>query len=84
MSTYGSLPEGWNEVELMSLAFVITDGAHSSPKPQNQGRFMCSMVIHLIWLYWLLRRLLSKLSNWQKSWQRHSSKWLFSIGDFGE
>lgn len=43
MSTYGSLPEGWNEVELMSLAFVITDGAHSSPKPQNQGRFMCSV-----------------------------------------
>ena len=43
MSTYGSLPEGWSEVELMSLASVITDGAHSSPKPQNQGRFMCSV-----------------------------------------
>ncbi|WP_257222612.1 MULTISPECIES: restriction endonuclease subunit S [unclassified Acinetobacter] len=43
MSTYGSLPEGWNEVELMSLSSVITDGAHSSPKPQTQGRFMCSV-----------------------------------------
>lgn len=43
MSTYGSLPKGWNEVELMSLSSVITDGAHSSPKPQTQGRFMCSV-----------------------------------------
>ena len=43
MSTYGSLPEGWNEVELMSVSSLITDGAHSSPKPQTQGRFMCSV-----------------------------------------
>lgn len=43
MKTYGLLPERWDEVELMSLASVLTDGAHSSPKPQNQGRFMCSV-----------------------------------------
>lgn len=43
MSTYGSLPECWQEVELLSVASVITDGAHSSPKPQTQGRFMCSV-----------------------------------------
>lgn len=43
MSIYGSLPKDWNEVELQALASVITDGAHLSPKPKSQGRFMCSV-----------------------------------------
>lgn len=43
MSVYGKLPENWVEVELHTISAVITDGAHSSPKSQKVGRYMCSV-----------------------------------------
>ncbi|WP_241592942.1 restriction endonuclease subunit S [Rosenbergiella epipactidis] len=43
MSVYGLIPKDWQESELNNIATLVTDGAHSSPKPQSQGRFMCSV-----------------------------------------
>lgn len=40
---FGQVPKGWKIEALNNLSIKITDGAHSSPKPQNHGRIMCSV-----------------------------------------
>jgi len=40
---YGRVPSHWKCEPLGSLSNKLTDGSHFSPKPQNSGKFMCSV-----------------------------------------
>ena len=40
---YGTAPATWNVLNIGDISKIITDGAHSSPKPQTTGMYMCSV-----------------------------------------
>lgn len=40
---YYVIPDGWEVKTIGEIAKKITDGAHQSPKPCEQGRYMCSV-----------------------------------------
>jgi type I restriction enzyme S subunit len=40
---YGLVPREWSLLSIGELSEKVTDGAHFSPKPQNVGKYMCSV-----------------------------------------
>ena len=42
-SEYGVIPKNWEIKPLNEISEKITDGSHFSPKPQSNGKYMCSV-----------------------------------------
>ncbi len=40
---FGKAPSHWKLESLESISELVTDGAHYSPKPQTEGKYMCSV-----------------------------------------